>query len=223
MTSEATARAVTFRVLGPLEASDGRGPLVLKGPRHRAVLARLLIAKGRVVPVGRLVDDLWDRPPDGAVGVIQTFVSALRRALEPDRPPRGPATLLVTASPGYALRAAAESVDARQFEALTGEAGSLLVAGRAGEALSCLDTALALWRGPAYAEFAAEGWARGESARLDGLRLLAVERRAEALLGLGRAAEAVPDLEAHASGHPLREDAWKLLALALYRSGRQGE
>lgn len=223
MTSEATARAVTFRVLGPLEASDRRGPLVLKGPRHRAVLARQLIARGRVVPVARLVDDLWDRPPDGAVGVIQTFVSALRRALEPDRPPRAPATLLVTASPGYAVRTAMESVDAWQFETLTGEAGSLLVAGRTGEALSRLDEALSLWRGPAYAEFAAEGWARGESARLDGLRLLAVERRAEALLGLGRADEAVPDLEAHASDHPLREDAWKLLALALYRSGRQGE
>ncbi|MFC4894731.1 BTAD domain-containing putative transcriptional regulator [Streptosporangium amethystogenes subsp. fukuiense] len=223
MTSEATARAVTFGVLGPLEASDEHGPLPLKGPRHRAVLARLLIARGEVVPVDRLVDDLWDRPPGGAVGVIQTFVSALRRALEPDRPPRQPARLLVTASPGYTLRAERRSVDAWRFEAAAGEAGSLLAAGRAGEALVGLEEALALWQGPAYAEFAEEAWARGEIARLDGLRLLAVERRAEALLELGLAAEAVPDLEAHAAGHPLREDAWKLLALSLYRSGRQGD
>ncbi|WP_051752523.1 BTAD domain-containing putative transcriptional regulator [Streptosporangium amethystogenes] len=223
MTSEATARAVTFGVLGPLEASDEHGPLPLKGPRHRAVLARLLIARGGVVPVGRLVDDLWERPPDGAVGVIQTFVSALRRALEPDRPPRQPARLLVTASPGYALRAERRSVDAWRFEAAAGAAGSLLAAGRAGEALAGLEETLALWRGPAYAEFAEEPWARGEITRLDGLRLLAVERRAEALLELGRAAEAVPDLEAHAAGHSLREDAWRLLALSLYRSGRQGD
>ncbi|MFI6452635.1 BTAD domain-containing putative transcriptional regulator [Streptosporangium amethystogenes] len=223
MTSEVTARAVSFGVLGPLEASDEHGPLPLKGPRHRAVLARLLIARGRVVPVDRLVGDLWERPPDGAVGVIQTFVSALRRALEPDRPPRQPARLLVTASPGYALRAERRSVDAWRFEAAAGEAGSLLAAGRAGEALAGLEEALALWQGPAYAEFAEEAWARGEITRLDGLRLLAVERRAEALLELGRAAEAVPDLEAHATGHSLREDAWRLLALSLYRSGRQGD
>jgi DNA-binding SARP family transcriptional activator len=223
MTGETTARAVTFGVLGPLDAWDGHGPVPLKGPRHRAVLACLLIARGRVVPVDRLVGDLWDRPPDGAVGAIQTFVSALRRALEPDRPPRQPARLLVTAPPGYALRAEPDSVDAWRFEAATGAAGSQLAAGRAGEALAGLDAALALWRGPAYAGFAEQGWALAEATRLGGLRLLAVERRAEALLGLGRAAEAVPDLESHTAGHPLREDAWELLALALYRSGRQGD
>ncbi|MFJ2172962.1 BTAD domain-containing putative transcriptional regulator [Streptomyces sp. NPDC087851] len=223
MTSEAAPPEVTFGVLGPLEASDRHGALALKGPRHRAVLARLLIARGRVVPVDRLAGDLWERPPDGAAGAIQTFVSALRRALEPDRPPRAPARLLVTVSPGYALRAAPEAVDAWRFEAVTGAAGPLLTAGRAGEALARLDRALALWRGPAYAQFADEAWAHGEITRLDGLRLLAVERRAQALLELGRAAEAVPDLAAHAGAHPLREDAWRLWALALYRSGRQGD
>ncbi|MFI6698742.1 BTAD domain-containing putative transcriptional regulator [Streptomyces sp. NPDC050509] len=223
MTSEAAPPEVTFGVLGPLEASDRHGPLALKGPRHRAVLARLLIARGRVVPVDRLAGDLWERPPDGAAGAIQTFVSALRRALEPDRPPRAPARLLVTVSPGYALRAAPDAVDAWRFEAVTGAAGSLLTTGKAGETLTRLDRALALWRGPAYAQFTDEGWARGEITRLDGLRLLAVERRAQALLELGRAAEAVPDLAAHAGAHPLREDAWRLWALALYRSGRQGD
>ncbi|NUT48304.1 MAG: SARP family transcriptional regulator, partial [Saccharothrix sp.] len=79
---------VRFGVLGPLEAVDERGPVDLKGPRHRAVLARLLVADGRVVPVGLLIDDLWDgAPPDGALGAVQKFVGALRKALEPDRPP----------------------------------------------------------------------------------------------------------------------------------------
>ncbi|WP_236795715.1 BTAD domain-containing putative transcriptional regulator [Amycolatopsis sp. GM8] len=203
-----------FGVLGPLVAEADHGPVDLKGPRHRAVLARLLIARGRVVPVDRLVDDLWGDPPDGAVGAIQTFVSTLRRALEPGRAPRTPARLLVTEPPGYALRAEPGAVDAWRFE-------SLVTSGP--RTLSRMDEALGLWRGPAYAEFADQAWARAEIARLDELRALAEERRAEALLALGRAAEAVPDLDAHVKAHSLREDGWRLLALALYRAGRQGD
>jgi DNA-binding SARP family transcriptional activator len=214
---------VRFGVLGPLVAEDAKGPMDLKGPRHRAVLARLLIARGRVVPVDRLVDDLWEVPPEGAVGAIQTFVSALRRALEPDRAPRAPAHLLVTMAPGYALRAAPEAVNARRFEAAVTRSGELLAARRAEAALSQLDVALALWRGPAFAEFGEHAWARGEVATLDELRLLAMERRSEALLALGRAAETVPGLEAQVKEHPWREDGWRLLALALYLAGRQGD
>ncbi|MEU3625126.1 BTAD domain-containing putative transcriptional regulator [Amycolatopsis coloradensis] len=210
-----------FGVLGPLVAGDARGEVGLKGPRHRAVLARLLIARGRVVPVEILVDDLWERPPAGAIGAVQTFVGALRRALEPDRAPREPARLLVTVARGYALRA--DSVDAWDFEAAVAAARELIDARRADAALSQVDTALALWRGPAYAEFAEEGWARGEVSRLTELRLLARELRAEALLALGRAAEAIPDLEPQVREHPLRENGSRLLALSLYRSGRQGD
>ncbi|WP_307867781.1 BTAD domain-containing putative transcriptional regulator [Umezawaea beigongshangensis] len=212
---------VTFGVLGPLVARDERGPVGLRGPRHRSVLARLLIARRRVVPVRLLVDDLWDDPPEGAVGAVQTFVAALRQAVEPDRPPRTPATLLVTEAPGYVLRAAPDAVDAWRFEdALAGAAG-LLAADRAEAALSGLDDALALWRGPAYSEFAEEHWARAEVDRLHELRLLAVERRAEAALALGRADAVAADLRAHVADHPWREHAWCLLALALYRAGRQ--
>lgn len=204
-------RSVRINVLGPLEAAGPAGPADLKGPRHRAVLARLLVARGRVVPVDVLVADLWEVPPEGAVGAIQTFVAALRKALEPDRPPRTPAKVLVTSGPGYALKLEPDAVDAWRFEAaLTGS-------------WEALDEALGLWRGPAYAEFADQAWARAETARLEELRLLAVERRAEAMLGVGRAAEAVPDLQAHVDGHPLREDAWRLLALAQYTAGRQGD
>ncbi|WP_433272101.1 BTAD domain-containing putative transcriptional regulator [Actinosynnema sp. CS-041913] len=213
---------VVFGVLGPLVAEGDRGPIDLKGPRHRAVLARLLVAKGRVVPVSWLVDDLWEVPPDGAVGAIQSFVFTLRRALEPDRPPRTPSKLLVTAAPGYALHAG-HAVDAVRFESAVDAARDLLAAGDAEVALTTLDLALGEWRGPAYSEFADERWARGEVARLDELRLLAVERRAEAVLALDRPAEAAADLEAHVSGLPWRENAWRLLALALYRSGRQAD
>ncbi|MFC0033893.1 BTAD domain-containing putative transcriptional regulator [Micromonospora chaiyaphumensis] len=223
MTEPPRVPPVTFGVLGPLVAAGPRGPVALRGARQRAVLARLLVARGRVVPVDRLVGDLWAEPPEGAVGALRTFVADLRRALEPDRPPRRPARLLVTAPPGYALAAATDAVDAGRFEAAVGAAGESLAAGRAGPALAALDDALALWRGPAYAEFAAEPWARAEIDRLDELRMLAVERRAEALLALGRAAEAAGDLRAQAAAQPLREETWRLLAVALYRAGRQGD
>ncbi|MEU6268166.1 BTAD domain-containing putative transcriptional regulator [Saccharopolyspora shandongensis] len=223
MSVQVSASRVAFGVLGSLEAVGASGPVDLKGPLHRAVLARLLIARGRVVPLNRLIDDLWDDPPESAVGTVRTVVSVLRRALEPDRPPRSPAQLLVTAAPGYALRAASGSVDAQRFEAAVGDSASMLAAGRADAALSTLDQALALWRGPALAEFDDRAWARHEISRLDELRLLAVERRAQAALALGRAAEAVPDLEGQVAEQPWRETAWQLLALALYRSGRQGD
>jgi DNA-binding SARP family transcriptional activator len=212
---------VSFGVLGPITASDAAGPIDLKGPRHRAVLARLLIARGRAVPLARLIDDLWDEPPNGAAGAVQTFVGALRRALEPDRPARTPSTLLVTVAGGYALRS--RDVDADRFEAAVASASDLLVGGRAAEARSTLDEALELWAGPAYAEFVDHPWARAEAARLGELRLLALHRRGEALVRTGRAAEAVPEVESLVAAHPLREDAWRLLALALYQAGRQGD
>ncbi|MCY9786109.1 AAA family ATPase [Nocardiopsis sp. EMB25] len=215
--------SVTFGVLGPIEAADERGPIRLKGARHRAVLARLLVARGRVAPVERLADDLWDDPPRGAVGAIRTFVGELRRALEPDRPPRSPARLLVTVGPGYALRTPPGSVDARRFETALEAAGRLLEHGDGEAAVAEVDVGLSLWRGPAYAEFADTDWARADAARLGELRTLAVDLRTRALLALGRAAEAVPDLEAQTTGHPWREESWRLLALALYRSGRQGD
>ncbi|MFF7209354.1 BTAD domain-containing putative transcriptional regulator [Streptomyces sp. NPDC008238] len=209
---------VVFGVLGPVVAWDGDGrALALKGPRHREVLARLLVARRRVVPVSRLVADLWDEPPAGAVGAVQTFVGALRRELEPERRPRSPARLLVTAGTGYALRADPDTVDAWRFEAAVDAAAALPPA----RALARLDEALDLWRGPSYGEYAHREWARGERSRLAELRLRTVERRAVARLELGLAAEAVPDLDAHLAEHPWREDAWGLLALALYRSGRQ--
>lgn len=202
---------VAFGVLGPVTAWRDGVELALKGPRHRAVLARLLIARGRVVPVDSLVADLWTVPPDGATSAVRTFVAALRRALEPDRPPRTPATLLITEGPGYALKAA--DVDAWRFEQVLARQATL----------EELQEALDWWRGPAYAEFADAPWTHAERSKLAELRLTAIERQAEAQLALGLAREAVPALDAHVAEHPWREDAWRLLALALYHSDRQGD
>lgn len=212
---------VDFGVLGPVAAWDEQGrPVPLRGPRHRAVLARLIVARRRVVPVARLVADLWQEEPEGdAVSAVRTFVAGLRRALEPERPPRAPARLLVTEGPGYALRAPREAVDAWRFEAAV-ESAALVPPTRA---LPLLAEALESWRGGAYADFAGEPWADTERARLTELRLHAVERHAAARIALGRPAEAVPDLDAHVARHPWREEGWHLLASALYGSGRQAD
>nr|WP_107910130.1 BTAD domain-containing putative transcriptional regulator [Streptomyces chartreusis] len=213
-------RAPGLGVLGPVTAWDRDGnTIALKGPRHRSVLARLIVARGRVVPVAHLVDDLWDDPPADPVGALRTFVAALRRALEPDRSPRAPARLLVTEGPGYALRVPTDAVDAWWFERAVADAGKLPPE----EATVRLDEALGRWRGPAYAEFAEQPWARADSRRLTELRLHAVELRAEALMSLGEADRAAADLRAHGAEHPWRENAWRLLALALYRTGRQAD
>ncbi|TQS30819.1 BTAD domain-containing putative transcriptional regulator [Microbispora sp. KK1-11] len=210
---------VTFRALGPFEAITNGETLDLGGQRQQAVLARLLVAGGRAVPVSVLIDELWPgEPPAQALSTIQGYVSRLRRALEPNRAPREEAGVLVSAPPGYALRADVEDVDSWHFE-------HLVKSDHEGPAatLERMEAALALWRGPALAGFQELAWAQTEATRLDELRLLAVERRADAALRLGRTGPMIPDLEAHASAHPLREEAWRLLALALYRAGRQGD
>ncbi|WP_432932120.1 BTAD domain-containing putative transcriptional regulator [Microbispora sp. CA-135349] len=210
---------VTFRALGPFEAIADGETLDLGGQRQQAVLARLLVAGGRAVPVSVLIDELWPgEPPAQALSTVQGYVSRLRRALEPARAPREEACVLVSAPPGYALRADVEDVDSWHFE-------HLVKSDHDGPAatLQRMETALSLWRGPALAEFQELVWAHSEATRLDELRLLAVERRADAALRLGRTGPMIPDLEAHASAHPLREEAWRLLAFALYRAGRQGD
>ncbi|MFE2009064.1 BTAD domain-containing putative transcriptional regulator [Streptomyces sp. NPDC059491] len=212
---------VTFGLLGPVAAWGGDGaPLPLGAPRHREVLGRLLLARGRVVPVGRLVEDLWeDEPPAAAVGAVRTFVAALRRALEPGRPPRQPSRLLVTDGPGYRLRADREAVDAWRFEDTLARAAEAAPH----TAVPLWNEALGIWRGPVLADFPAAAWAAAEQARLRSLRLDAVERRADALLAIGAARDAVADLRAHVADHPGREDGWVLLATALDRAGRRGE
>ncbi|MGW0071073.1 AfsR/SARP family transcriptional regulator, partial [Streptosporangium sandarakinum] len=211
-----------LRVLGPLQA-EINGRRADLGPfRQRAVVARLVAAGGHVVSTDRFIDDLWrGQPPPRALAALQVYVSNLRRALEPDRPPRAPATVLVSAAPGYRLRLEPERVDAWLLPGLIESAAAALAEDDGDRALDLADRALGLWQGPAYAEFADERWAEPEAARLEELRLVAVEHRAEALLALGR--EAGIELERHVRAHPLRENAVRLLALAHYRAGRQAD
>ncbi|CAL9328331.1 BTAD domain-containing putative transcriptional regulator [Streptomyces sp. enrichment culture] len=205
-------------VLGAVRAFHDDGtPVDLGGPRHREVLARLVAAEGRMVATDTLVDDLWAEPPTRAVGALRTFVAALRRAIEPGRPPRTPPRLLVTEGPGYALRLPRDAVDVHRFE------DALARARRTPDGLTGLDAALAAWRGPAYADVAGSAWAERERTRLEELRLEGVELRARLRLDSGSGAELVAELGAHVTEHPWREPAWGLLARALHRAGRQAD
>jgi len=206
-----------FGILGSFDVADDEGrELALGGRKQRAVLAILVLHAGEVVPSDRLIDELWgERAPATATKTIQVYVSKLRKALGEG--------VLVTRSGGYVLRAKAMEVDARQFEALAAEGQGSLHAGDFRRAAGLLRDALGLWRGPALADFAYESFAQAEVARLEESRLVVLEDRIDAELGLGEHTGLVGELEGLVREHPLRERPVGQLMLALYRSGRQAD
>ena len=194
-----------FRILGPLEVVDEGMSIPLGGARQRAVLALLLTRPNQVVSTDRLIDDLWGtEQPRTAANTVQYYVSQLRKLLGADR--------IETRPPGYAMLVEEGELDLERFETLVQRGDP-----------EALREALALWRGPPLADFAYESFARDEIARLEELRLIALERRVDADLEAGRHVELVPELEQLTSSHPLRERLRGQLMLALYRSGRQAE
>jgi DNA-binding SARP family transcriptional activator/tetratricopeptide (TPR) repeat protein len=204
------------RVLGPLEALRDGDPVPLGGAKRRALLAVLALDPGRVVSVDRLVENLWpDEPPDTAAHAVQVYVSQLRGALG--------SGAIARRGPGYALGLDPERVDAQRFARLAGDGRAALDAGDFAAAGATLRDGLALWRGPALADFLYEPFAQVEIARLEDLRLAALEDRIEADLATGRHAEVVAELDALVDAHPLRERPRAQLMLALYRSGRQAD
>ena len=169
------------------------------------------------MPRDRLVDALWaDEPPASAANSVQVYVSKLRKLLGEDGG-------LATEQPGYILRVASGAVDIEEFERLLAEGKAALRSESFAEAEASLARALALWRGPALADLASEPFVHAEIARLEGLRLEALDARFEAMLSVGREAEAVGELQALVGLHPLDERFRGLLMVALYRSGRHAD
>ena len=202
-----------FRLLGPLEAVEGGAPVSLPVGKPRALLARLLLDAGRVIPAETLVDSLWgDRPPVSARKLLQVHVSQLRKALGPEA--------IETRRPGYAVRVEPGGLDLTRFEALMDAARDTPDAARRSELLG---EALSLWRGDALVEFGSEPFAGGASRRLAELRLAALEQRIDAELELGHHQRLVGELETLVDEEPLRERPRRQLMLALYRSGRQAD
>jgi predicted ATPase/DNA-binding SARP family transcriptional activator len=204
-----------YRILGSLEVGLDGPAFTVKGGKPRALLALLLLHRNEVVPAERLIDDLWgESAPATAANTLQVYVSQLRKLVE-DR--------LVREGPGYRLRVEAGELDAERFEQLASEGSSALGRRSYGEAAELLGQALALWRGPVLADARYESFAQPEIARLEELRLGAIEDRIEAEVGLGHHDQVIGDLEALVAENPSRERLRGLLMLALYRAGRQSE
>ncbi|MER6284111.1 BTAD domain-containing putative transcriptional regulator [Streptomyces sviceus] len=209
-----------IRVLGPLGAEVAGAPVVLGTPRQRAVLALLVAARGAMVSVDRMADELWrGAPPARATASLQVYVSNLRRLLEPERRPRSPAAVLVSSPPGYALRLPEDAVDAWRFGARVDRARHAPAA----QARQSLTEALGWWQGPAFQEHADETWASSEVARLNALRAEARELAVASGLFTGHAAEVAPTAEAMVREQPLREEGWRLLALAHWATDRRSD
>jgi len=169
-----------------------------------------------LVSTASLVEELWgDRPTRTSTKAVYGYVWRLRKALGPDS--------LETRPPGYVLRLERGALDAQRFEGLLERGSRLLAEGAVVDARLVLGEALALWRGPALADFRSESFARVEAARLEDLRLAALEERVDADLALGRHAELVGELDGLIVEHPYRERLRGELMLALYRSGRQAD
>jgi DNA-binding SARP family transcriptional activator len=212
-----------FLILGPLQVVREGQDIPVRRGKLRALLAMLLLASNRTVPVDRLVNGLWpDDPPDTAVKTLQTYVSHLRTLLEPGRGPGTWGELLVTEHTGYRLRVDPGTVDARRFERLVEQADGLTVPDPAA-AREMLGEALRLWRGPALADFTDAPFAEVEISRLEELRLAALEQRLAADLALGRHELVVAELRELVRHYPLRETLWEHLLVALYRGGQQAQ
>ncbi len=208
-------RDTDYRLLGPVEAWRAGRRLTLGGPKPRALLAALLLQPGRVVSADTLIDVIWgDRPPDTARSLIQSYVSALRRALSADA--------IETRPPGYLIHADASLVDRAAFERLTGQGRRAAADGDHAAAARLLGAALDLWRGPALGGIGET--LRAMADQLEEARQAALEERIAAdLAQAGRETDLVAELTALVATHPTRERLRGQLMLALYRLGRQAD
>ena len=213
-----TKDAVEFHVLGALEVRLGGESLPLRGAKQRAVLAMLLLREGEVVPVERLVDEVWgDDPPPSAAHSLEAYVSRVRQLLN------GHGPSLLRRGAGYCLDLGDALLDARVFAEKLERAAKAAADGELERASRTTGEALALWRGPALADVSLASAGRAEAERLDELRLRAFEQRFDAELDLGRHEALVGELQVHVGQNPYRERFVAQLMLALYRSGRHAE
>ena len=202
-----------MQVLGAIAAvAPGGRHVRLGGTQQQRLLAALATEPDRPVNAGRLIEILWpDGAPESAHGTVQRYVSRLRTQL-------GHAAV-VTSELGYALSSSALDLDTARFERLLADA-------RLSDPLNALalyDEALGVWRGPAFGVWAGEWWAKPVADRLEALRSAAAGERVDALLGLGRADEALADTEVLVAAEPLRESVVRQRMLAQHLSGRSAD
>lgn len=207
-------------ILGPIEVSDGNRAVPVVGQRQRALLATLTLELGRTVSVANLIDALWGtRPPTSARTKIQGYVSALRKAFGQELRDSGP---LVTRAPGYLLLAENIELDLSVFESLTAQARAASESGRSMAASELFGSALALWRGAAFADIESP-MIQSAAAKLEERRIRALESKAEADLSAGMFDSVIADAWPMLAIHPFRERLRATMMIALYHLGCRAE
>jgi predicted ATPase/DNA-binding SARP family transcriptional activator len=210
-----------FFVLGPLRATDAGRDVHLGGPRHRTLLAALLVRPRVVVTSDALIDVLWGpNPPKSAAEMLHVRVSELRRLL---RSESSEASVVVRQTPGYLVEVAPDDLDSEVFERLATIGRRTFAEGNVAKAASELAAALALWRADPLPEVTDRAYAQSRIAALHDLHLLTIEDAVEVDLLRGRHHEVIGRLMGLTNEHPFRERLWCQLMLAHYRSGRQGD
>jgi DNA-binding SARP family transcriptional activator/tetratricopeptide (TPR) repeat protein len=208
---------VKFRLLGPMEAHSPAGPVALPGAKPRALLAALLLERGRAVLAERLISVVWgESPPNTARAVLQTYVATLRRTLED----AGLPPIITSDRQGYRAEIPDDALDVRVFERHVELGRQSAQRGNHAEARESMRAGLALWRGPALGGLG-ESFLRAEAARLDELRLTVTEERVDADLAVGQGPQLLAELTELVTLHPTRERLRGGLMIALYRAGRQ--
>ncbi|REH55602.1 DNA-binding SARP family transcriptional activator [Kutzneria buriramensis] len=218
-----TSEPLRFTLLGPVRVWRGERELTLGPPQRKAVLATLLLRADQVVTASELVDAVWgDSAPASVHGVVQTHVSMLRSVLEPERPRRGQASVLMSVGNGYSLAVGSATVDLREFEKTLERARQLREEGNARDSVDWYARALAMWQGEPLSAIPGPG-AVIERARLNEIVLGVQEERLELMVALGRHTAAVTELSALTGAHPVRERLRALHMKALSRSGRRAD
>lgn len=213
-----------LRILGPTEVRHDGSAVTLRGAKPRQLLVLLAMRPNRPVPAEELIEELWDGdPPPSAATALRVHVGRLRQVLEPARDPSAPSGRLPAGPHGYLLRIEPDELDVQRFERLLVLAREADANGDASSAVPRLTEALDLWRGAALADARDLGATRAEIARLEELRVVAIEELAEIRLALGEHAFVIDALGAAIEEHPLRERLTESLMHALYRSGRHAE
>jgi DNA-binding SARP family transcriptional activator len=213
---------VKYRILGPLEACAVTGERIsIAKPKHRQLLATLLLSHNAVVTTDHLIGNLWEgRQPNTARGVLKTYIWGVRRLLSPRDPAVAP---IETLTGGYRMLVDTNDLDLLVFSELARKGRNMLRDGHLDAADDALRLALSLWRGPVL-QGVPKSWSLSDAAaNLDEERLNAVEDWAEVRLALGGHVDVAGQLRPWVRANPLRERLWGQLMLALYRSGRRGE
>ncbi|MCX5199794.1 AfsR/SARP family transcriptional regulator [Streptomyces sp. NBC_00249] len=214
-----------IQVLGPLSAEVQGRSIVPTAGKPRQILALLALHPGRVVPVPTLMEEIWGHDlPHSALTTLQTYILQLRRrlgtAMGPGRP-QGAKELLATRHGGYLLQVPSRAVDVNEYDTLVAEGQSAFEDGDDEGAAGLLRGALALWQGPALVDVRVGPVLEIEVMRLEESRLVAVERRIDVDLRLGRHTELLAELTELTARHPQHEGLHSQMMVALYRSGRQ--